>query len=153
MTSPSPTVLPLIQPFAIGFGPWPREGWGLSKEFLVALGLAARRRGRFISPSSRVLDSAVPARTRMREVPAMPAVQRHEVTREYIRVRRSGDLGDLAAVLGVNKEALRRLVKGELDSGRKIPGVARVGRKYRVAVDAFLGAWRRGEISVTGWKS
>ena len=67
-------------------------------------------------------------------------------------MRRSGDLGDLAAVLGVNKEAVRRLVKGELDSGRKIPGVARAGRKYRVAVDAFLAAWRLGEVSLKGWK-
>ena len=58
----------------------------------------------------------------------------------------AGTLKDLAELLDCNAEALRRIVKSMLDAGKPVPGVARVGRSYRVHLDAFEAAWKRGEV-------
>lgn len=98
--------------------------------------------------------SAARAEQSVRPRPAVSAMatQAHPESDEFVVVRRAGDLRDIAKIFGLNAESVRRIVNGELEAGREIPGVARVGRKYCVDVPAFVAAWRRGEISWDGWK-
>lgn len=149
----SAITLPPLQPFAMGFGHQPGDPTEPSKAFLRVVALMARQplrigqaRPIFAQRSAPPPSEDGPARFESARTPATEQIS------EFVLVRRAGDLSDLAAVLDVNQEALRRLVKGELDSGRRIPGVGRVGRKYRVMIEAFLDAWRRGEVSLKGWK-
>jgi hypothetical protein len=58
----------------------------------------------------------------------------------------AGTLGDLAKLVHCNEEALRRIVKSMLDAGERIPGVARIGRSYRVHLPTVEAAWVRGEL-------
>ena len=55
-------------------------------------------------------------------------------------------MADLARVVGSNPEALRRIIKSMLDAGEKVPGVARIGRRYQIHIDAFIEAWARGDV-------